>query len=107
MTTEGASQGTEFQPTSIGAYAPRPFTASLMTLRLTPVSRATRESGTPALTLARASSTCILCPPGAAATEAWLAALVADSAQVQLKGSTEGDMFSLNADAGWIGFLRP
>ncbi len=52
-------------------------------------------------------TTGILCPPGAAATEAWLAALVADSAQVQLKGSTEGDMFSLNTDAGWIGFLRP
>jgi heat shock protein HslJ len=47
------------------------------------------------------------CPPEVAATEAWLAALVADRAQVQLKGSTEGDMFSLNTDAGWIGFLRP
>ena len=47
------------------------------------------------------------CPPEVAATEAWLVALVADSAQVQLKGSTEGDMFSLNTDAGWIGFLRP
>lgn len=46
------------------------------------------------------------CPPEIAATEAWLAALVADSAQVQLKGSTQGDMFSLNSDAGWIGFLR-
>ena len=46
------------------------------------------------------------CPPEVAATEAWLVALVADSAQVQLKGSTEGDMFSLNTDAGWIGFLR-
>ena len=46
------------------------------------------------------------CPPEVAATEAWLAALVADNAQVQLKGSTEGDMFSLNTDAGWIGFLR-
>lgn len=47
------------------------------------------------------------CPPEVAVTEAWLAALVADSAQVQLKGSTQGDMFSLNTDAGWIGFLRP
>jgi hypothetical protein len=46
------------------------------------------------------------CPPAVAATEAWLAALVTDHAQVQLKGSTEGDMFSLNTDAGWIGFLR-
>jgi len=46
------------------------------------------------------------CPPEVAATEAWLVALVADSAQVQLKGSTEGEMFSLDTDAGWIGFLR-
>ncbi|WP_404386048.1 META domain-containing protein [Knoellia locipacati] len=46
------------------------------------------------------------CPPDIAAHEAWLAALVADRAQVQLKGSTEGDMFSLNTDAGWIGFIR-
>jgi hypothetical protein len=46
------------------------------------------------------------CPPEIAANEAWLAALVADRAQVQLKGSTEGDMFSFNTDAGWIGFLR-
>lgn len=45
MTTEGASQGTNFQPTSIGAYAPRPFTASAMTLRLTAASRATRDLG--------------------------------------------------------------
>jgi hypothetical protein len=51
-------------------------------------------------------TTQIGCPPEFAATETWLAALVADSAQVQLKGSTEGDMFSLNTDAGWIGFLR-
>jgi hypothetical protein len=47
------------------------------------------------------------CPPEVAIIEAWLAALVADRAQVQLKGSTEGDMFSFNTDAGWIGFLRP
>lgn len=52
-------------------------------------------------------TTQIGCPPEVAATEAWLSALVADSAQVQLKGSTQGDMFSLNTDAGWIGFLRP
>jgi hypothetical protein len=47
------------------------------------------------------------CPPEVAISEAWLAALVTDRAQVQLKGSTEGDMFSFNTDAGWIGFLRP
>ena len=47
------------------------------------------------------------CPPEIAATEAWLTALVADGAQVQLKGSTEGEMFTFNSDAGWIGFLRP
>jgi heat shock protein HslJ len=52
-------------------------------------------------------TTDIGCPPEVAATEAWLAALVTDGAQVQLKGSTEGDMFSLDTDAGWIGFLRP
>ena len=46
------------------------------------------------------------CPPDVAATEAWLSALVADGAQVQLMGSTEGEMFSLDTDAGWIGFLR-
>lgn len=46
------------------------------------------------------------CPPDVAADEAWLAALVTDRAQVQLKGSTEGEMFSLDTDAGWIGFVR-
>ncbi|GAA4115178.1 hypothetical protein GCM10022415_11450 [Knoellia locipacati] len=46
------------------------------------------------------------CPPDVAATEAWLMALVADRAQVQLKGSTQGPMFSLDTNAGWIGFLR-
>ena len=46
------------------------------------------------------------CPPEVAAHEAWLAALVDDHAQVQLTGSTEGMMFSLDSDAGWIGFLR-
>jgi heat shock protein HslJ len=46
------------------------------------------------------------CPPEVAATEAWLMALVTDRAQVQLKGSTEGAMFSLDTNAGWIGFLR-
>ncbi|WP_156996793.1 META domain-containing protein [Knoellia aerolata] len=51
-------------------------------------------------------STLIGCPPEVAAHEAWIAALVADHAQVQLKGSTEGMMFSLTSDAGWIGFLR-
>ena len=51
-------------------------------------------------------STQIGCPPEVAAQEAWLAALVTDRAQVQLKGSTEGDMFSFDTDAGWIGFLR-
>lgn len=51
-------------------------------------------------------STRMGCPPEVAAHEAWLSALVADRAQVQLKGSIEGDMFSLNTDAGWIGFIR-
>ena len=51
-------------------------------------------------------STLIGCPPEVAAHEAWIAALVADHAQVQLKGSTQGLMFSLNSDAGWIGFVR-
>lgn len=46
------------------------------------------------------------CPPDLAAHETWLAALVADRAQVQLKGSVEGEMFSLDTDAGWIGFVR-
>ena len=46
------------------------------------------------------------CAPQVAATETWLAALVTDRAQVQLKGSTEGAMFSLDTNAGWIGFLR-
>ncbi|CAN7269326.1 META domain-containing protein [Knoellia sp. LjRoot47] len=45
------------------------------------------------------------CPPEVAAAEAWLAALVTDGAQVQLKGSTEGPMFSLDTNAGWIGFV--
>ena len=52
------------------------------------------------------TTTEIGCPPEVAAHEAWLAALVDDHAQVQLTGSTEGMMFSLNSDAGWIAFLR-
>ena len=51
-------------------------------------------------------STEIGCPPEVAAAEAWLASLVTDRAQVQLMGSTEGDMFSFDSNAGWIGFLR-
>lgn len=51
-------------------------------------------------------STRVGCPPEVAAHEAWLVALVADRAQVQLQGSTEGAMFTLNSDAGWIGFTR-
>ena len=51
-------------------------------------------------------STEIGCPPEVAAHEAWVAALVADRAQVQLQGSTEGRMLTLNSDAGWVGFLR-
>lgn len=52
------------------------------------------------------ATTRMACPPEVTAHEAWLTALVSDRAQVQLKGSTEGDMFSLNTDAGWIGFIR-
>lgn len=52
------------------------------------------------------ATTYMRCPPEVATNEDWLAALVADRAQVQLKGSTEGDMFTFNTDAGWIGFLR-
>lgn len=52
------------------------------------------------------ATTEIGCPPEVAAAEQWLAALVTDGAQVQLKGSSEGEMVSLDTDAGWIGFLR-
>ncbi len=40
------------------------------------------------------------------ARDAWLAAMIDDHATIQLKGSTEGPMFMLDTDAGWIGFLR-
>ena len=52
------------------------------------------------------ATTEIGCPSDVAATEAWLAAMVADRPQVALKGSTEGPMLTLDSDAGWIGFVR-
>ncbi|MDT0212711.1 META domain-containing protein [Rothia sp. ARF10] len=52
------------------------------------------------------ATTEIGCPPDVAATEAWLAAMVAARPQVSLKGSTEGPMLAFDSDAGWIGFVR-
>ena len=52
------------------------------------------------------ATTEIGCPSDIAATEAWLAAMVAARPQVALKGSTEGPMLTFDTDAGWIGFVR-
>jgi heat shock protein HslJ len=52
------------------------------------------------------TGTAMGCPPEEAARDAWLAALIEDHATIQLQGSTQGPMLTLDTDAGWVGFIR-